>query len=163
MDRVDRTADGGLSVIDYKAGRPASYRGLVDGDPVAAGTRLQLPLYALAAEGRFGATGPSRSGYVFIDENAPENPVGYVVDEARRARFDDVTGVLADGIAAGAFPARPGTYEPFMVRFENCAYCDYDRCCPADRDQQWESVVDAPELAAYVALVEGDEDDEAPA
>ncbi len=50
IDRVDRAPDGRLRIIDYKAGStPISARDLT------AGHRLQLPLYALAAERALGA------------------------------------------------------------------------------------------------------------
>ncbi|RLC79537.1 MAG: hypothetical protein DRI81_05240 [Chloroflexi bacterium] len=50
IDRVDRAPDGRLRIIDYKAGStPISARDLTDG------YRLQLPLYALAAEQALGA------------------------------------------------------------------------------------------------------------
>jgi ATP-dependent helicase/nuclease subunit B len=50
IDRVDRAPDGRLRVIDYKAGStPITPRDLEEGH------RLQLPLYALAAEQALGA------------------------------------------------------------------------------------------------------------
>ena len=50
IDRVDRAPDGRLRIIDYKAGStPISARDLEEGH------RLQLPLYALAAEEALGA------------------------------------------------------------------------------------------------------------
>jgi len=50
IDRVDRAPDGRLRVIDYKAGStPISSRELDEG------TRLQIPLYALAAQRALGA------------------------------------------------------------------------------------------------------------
>jgi ATP-dependent helicase/DNAse subunit B len=49
IDRVDRAPDGRIRIIDYKAGStPISARELTEG------TRLQLPLYALAAEQALG-------------------------------------------------------------------------------------------------------------
>jgi RecB family exonuclease len=49
IDRVDRATDGRLRIIDYKAGStPISARDLIEG------TRLQLPLYALAAQEALG-------------------------------------------------------------------------------------------------------------
>lgn len=50
IDRVDRAADGRLRVIDYKTGGPASFTVKA----VAEGKKLQLPLYALAAEQALG-------------------------------------------------------------------------------------------------------------
>ncbi len=50
IDRVDRAPDGRVRIIDYKAGStPISARDLTEG------YRLQLPLYALAAEQALGA------------------------------------------------------------------------------------------------------------
>ncbi len=50
IDRVDRAPDGRLRIVDYKAGStPIPARDL------AAGHRLQLPLYALAAQEALGA------------------------------------------------------------------------------------------------------------
>jgi ATP-dependent helicase/nuclease subunit B len=56
IDRVDRAPDGRLRIIDYKAGSsPISARDLSDGH------RLQLPLYALAAQEALDA--PVASGF----------------------------------------------------------------------------------------------------
>jgi RecB family exonuclease len=155
-DRIDRTDDGGVVVIDYKVARPTYWGALVDGDPVQRGQRLQLPIYALAARQRFGVEAAARAGYVFIHDAAPVGLVGYEVDEARLARFRDVVGVLAEGITAGVFPLHPGEYQSYWGTHANCTFCDYDRLCPPDRGDEWESVEDAPELAAYVDLVEGE-------
>ena len=46
IDRVDRQAGGRIRIIDYKLGSPYSYNARA----FAEGKRLQLPLYALAAE-----------------------------------------------------------------------------------------------------------------
>ena len=50
IDRVDRAPDGGLRIIDYKTGGPAAFtvKAIVEGK------KLQLPLYALAAEQALG-------------------------------------------------------------------------------------------------------------
>ncbi len=50
IDRVDRAPDGGLRIIDYKTGGPAAFTVKA----VAEGKKLQLPLYALAAEQALG-------------------------------------------------------------------------------------------------------------
>lgn len=46
IDRVDRDPAGQLRIIDYKTGGPSSY----DSNSLSDGRRLQLPLYALAAQ-----------------------------------------------------------------------------------------------------------------
>jgi RecB family exonuclease len=45
IDRIDRSLDGCLRVIDYKLGGPSTYTNRA----VFEGSKLQLPLYALAA------------------------------------------------------------------------------------------------------------------
>jgi ATP-dependent helicase/nuclease subunit B len=45
IDRIDRSRDGRLRVIDYKTSHPAGF----DNRAISEGRRLQLPLYALAA------------------------------------------------------------------------------------------------------------------
>ncbi len=50
IDRVDRAPDGSLRIIDYKTGGPTSFskKALIEGK------KLQIPLYALAAEQALG-------------------------------------------------------------------------------------------------------------
>ena len=55
IDRVDRAPDGRLRIIDYKTGGPAAFTVKA----VVEGKKLQLPLYALAAERRWDS-GPCR-------------------------------------------------------------------------------------------------------
>jgi ATP-dependent helicase/DNAse subunit B len=154
-DRVDRTDDGGVIVLDYKTARPDYYRALADGDPVQRGHRLQLPIYAMAARQHLGVDGPARAGYAFIHDDAPVEPLGYEVDESRMARFNEVVAVLADGITAGRFPLRPGAFDSYWATHDNCRFCDYDRLCPASRGEQWVGAAESPELHQYVELVEG--------
>ena len=52
-------ADGMLWVFDYKTGRPA---GIDPVDPTSAGTRLQLPVYARAAQAAFDTSSGGRRG-----------------------------------------------------------------------------------------------------
>lgn len=54
IDRVDRHEDGALTVVDYKSGSGTDFAELAE-DPVARGERLQLAIYALAAEEHFGS------------------------------------------------------------------------------------------------------------
>jgi len=150
VDRVDRSADGALAVLDYKTGSAYGVEG-IDDDPVVRGTKLQLPLYALAAQGRLGAA-PTYAAYWFISEKGKFERVGTVVGPAVLDRCTEVVATLVDGIEGGRFPARPGPKE------SNCTYCAYQPLCPArdERPRAWERVRDDPGLAQYVALAEGD-------
>jgi ATP-dependent helicase/nuclease subunit B len=50
IDRIDRSPDGALRVIDYKLGGPGGFSGTA----IHRGEKLQIPLYALAAERALG-------------------------------------------------------------------------------------------------------------
>jgi RecB family exonuclease len=155
-DRVDRADDGSLVVTDYKTGSRTSYEKLDRGDPVMRGTKLQLPLYAMAARDRFGDGRPVRSRYWFVSERGEFKSIGYEVDEAVLGRFDDVVTTIADGIASGSFPARPGAPDTRTGGWVGCTWCDYDSLCTRDRARAWERKKGAPALAEYVDLAEGE-------
>ena len=53
-DKIDRTRSGVVLVTDIKTGSSSSFK-VLSKDPVAAGTKLQLPVYAYAARQEFGA------------------------------------------------------------------------------------------------------------
>ena len=155
-DRVDRAADGTLVVTDYKTGRAENPRDFV-ADPVVRGTKLQLPIYGLAARDRFGdPTAPVRARYWFVSEKGAFRSVAVDLDDATLDRFTQAVSVVVDGVTSGLFPARPGEATNWPVDgWSNCRYCDYDRLCPTDRGRQWERKRHAPDLAAYAELAEG--------
>ena len=153
-DRVDLADDGTAAVVDYKTGSARPYEDLSEENPVSRGTKLQLPIYGLAARSRHGA-GPVRTNYWFISERGGFRTVGYDLSDPVLDRLHQTLEVMIDGIEDGLFPARPGKSD--RDSFENCRYCDFDAICPSQRDRQWDRVRHAPELADYVALSEGDE------
>jgi ATP-dependent helicase/DNAse subunit B len=65
IDRMDRAPDGGLRIIDYKTGGPATFTVKA----VVEGKKLQLPLYALAAEQALGL-GPVVDGFYWHVQHA---------------------------------------------------------------------------------------------
>ncbi|MDA8295864.1 MAG: PD-(D/E)XK nuclease family protein [Actinomycetota bacterium] len=151
IDRVDRSADGTLLVIDYKTGSPDPYRGLRQ-DPVNRGRHLQLPIYALAARTAFGApTTAVRAAYRMVGRSRGEFEVS--LDSVTTTRFGEVLEVITGGIQAGVFPMRPGA--PGNEDFENCRFCDYTGVCPSDRRRQWETARRDERLGGYVTMVEG--------
>lgn len=151
IDRVDRTADGGHVVVDYKSGKGTAYKAL-DEDPVLAGTTLQLGLYAEAVGQRFGGGGAA-SYFWMISSRGEYKLHGGPWEDEDRARFREVLTAITDGIEAGAFPARPGGYESFWRTHENCGFCDFDRLCPRDRDEHQLAKAEAPELAVLARLL----------
>jgi RecB family exonuclease len=148
-DRIDECADGRVRVIDYKTGRKET--GLAAGDPVAAGTRLQLPLYAEAAAQRFGAQ-RAEAYYWFVSTRGDFDLVGYELDDDRRARFHDVLETIVDGVEAGSFPMNPGDEDTYFATFEQCRRCDFDRICPVDRLVQADAKSQSPKVAGFRSL-----------
>lgn len=152
-DRVDRAADGGLVVSDYKTGRQVALARLTS-DPLVGGRRLQLPLYALAARSHFGAAGPVRARYWMVSAERSTPCYHLELTEDMEFHFRVVVGRIARGIQAGAFPADPGP--PRADGFEHCRYCDFDRACPATRDRQWAAKRADPALAPVTELLEAE-------
>ena len=150
-DRIDRRPDGTRVVIDYKTGkRPSPPDGCAQ-DPVWGGARLQLPLYAEAARQRLGVDSVE-SAYWYISERG-----GFVRDEVELNestgdRFREVVGQIVQGIDRGIFPAVPGDPDWFSGTDANCAFCDFDDLCPAQRGAHADAKDGAPELAVFHAL-----------
>jgi RecB family exonuclease len=166
IDRVDVVEGGGLVVQDYKTGKSEKYDafpkdGVRNGktDFVARGTKLQLPLYALAAMRDF----PQESGevtafYTFVDENAARR--GGTLTDEDFDRFLDVADTVASGIRDGAFPLHPGAYDGFFRSFASCSWCDFQRVCPIARDDLWEGLREDSRVKRYADVVEPQEDDQ---
>jgi RecB family exonuclease len=155
-DRVDRTADGALVVVDYKTGKPDSYNGLSPDDPVARGARLQLPIYARAAVAAFAAD--RVEAYYWFVGRGNNARIGYEVDAAIDDAFMDVVRTIADNIEAGVFVANPPA--PGPSPFIACHFCDPDGLGTADAWRRWERKYNAPELDGYRSLLEAPEDDD---
>jgi CRISPR/Cas system-associated exonuclease Cas4 (RecB family) len=153
-DRLDATPDGSIAVvIDYKTGRSKQYDALKPGrdgtvaDPVVAGTRLQLPVYALAAAARY-PEATVKAAYWFVTDDAERYcRVPVELDERTDARFREVVGHIVDGIEDGVFPMNPGEVD--WKTWQNCRFCEYDRVCPVDRGDAAERKQEHP---AYVRL-----------
>ena len=115
IDRVDRTDEGGVRVIDYKSGRRPQQDG------------LQPAVYALAMVERDRDLGrPStvaQSGYVALRE---VSPWAATVKRADDAADDARTfGEAVASIEAGEFPVRPAS-------IFRCRFCAYPNVCRKD-------------------------------
>ncbi len=167
IDRVERTGDGDLVVIDYKTGSTDSYAGIVKGrgaDPTVGGTKLQLPVYALAARAHFGGDTANAaaalkatavlSAYWFISSARGRwEWLELPVDDAVMTRFAEVVSIIAAGIRSGVFV---GFAQPSDDRrhYRVCPYCDPDGGGTADVRRSWRRKRDDPVLAAFAELVE---------
>ncbi len=154
-DRVAVTNDGSIDVTDYKTGSTRAYADIrkKDGDPLVRGTKLQLPVYALAARRAHGDEATRvRADYWFVTDKGRYDSIGYEVDEQILRRFDEILGIVLDGLEAGHFPARPNgaSYEFFV----SCEYCDPDHLGTGARRREWERTRDDPALLGYRALAE---------
>ncbi len=158
IDRVD-AAGGRAQVWDYKHASATPYeviRERRDGDDrLGHGRRLQLAAYALAAREATGADEVT-AAYWFVKPGHEGRVLGVDLDDDLVARFRAALAVVVDGVAEGRFPARPGEHRwrPSGQGFESCAWCDFDRICPADRDEEWVRVRIDPRLRRFRTLTE---------
>lgn len=114
IDRIDGRPDGTVAVVDYKTGKAR--------DQEDADQSLQLSLYAIAAQQKWGY---EVGALIFhnLQENVPVVTTRTASDLlAARERVK----AAAQGIADGAFPARPGMH---------CNFCAYRSLCP-DREKR---------------------------
>ncbi len=165
VDRVDRTPDGYL-VYDYKSGSVRGFTDITKGmgaDPLVRGKKLQLAVYALAVR-RAKQLAPAQRievAYWFVNEAERFRRIGYEFDERVEARFHEVFETVASSVESGLFPQAAGKNDSRTNKPENCAYCPYDRVCPASgRSERWRNLARRPELARLAALINGPEAEE---
>ena len=160
IDRVDISPERDRVIVyDYKTGRPSR---IDEADPVDAGRRLQLPVYALAAAAHTGIE-DAEAHYWFTAAEPELTLQGLALDDVVLERFAEVVGTIADGLGAGSFPAVPGgpDFNPRTRRdgFTNCFYCPYDRLCPPERLTSWERKGSDPAMEPFNRLAPADEED----
>ena len=158
IDRVD--VDSGLSramVTDYKTGSANPYRGMSQ-DPLGGGTRLQLPVYALAVRSALLPDAEVEAEYWFVSTQGGFQRETVQLADVEVA-FRATVQTVVQGIRHGVFPANPGP--PGQNGPANCAYCDFDRVCPASRITLWERKQASPQAEPYVMLAQvyGDDED----
>jgi hypothetical protein len=154
IDRIDVTRDGAIHVVDYKTGSlHQGFKDLANGDPVAGGRKLQLPLYGLA--GRVAAKDPAaavRAEYWFVTTKGEFKRVGYDITDDVLERTTEVLGQIVHGIESGVFaphPAELSTYHRI-----DCHACNPDGLGTAELRKQWERKRHDPGLVGYAELAE---------
>ncbi len=125
VDRLERTVDGGLRVLDYKTGSSKPTTAQVPAHP-------QLGTYQLAVErGAFAAEGTTSAGAVLLHLGkaaGPVKPAPAAQVQPPLAEQDDpdwaerLIAQTADGMGGARFPATPGTW---------CTFCPVRTSCPA--------------------------------
>jgi putative RecB family exonuclease len=112
IDRIDRLPSGAVELIDYKTGR--------SGSPAAAGSSLQLSIYALGCRDGLGLGRPGRVTLDFVEAGVRSSaePTDEELDSVR------------EGLAARAAEIRGSDYSP-TPGDRACSWCDYRAMCPA--------------------------------
>lgn len=151
-DRVDECADGSLVVVDYKSGRADKFKGLSETDPDKSGSKLQLPIYGLAAQRELGDK-PVRAEYWFIGTKDRGLRIGYELTDAVLTRYRSVLATVVDGIAQGVYPANAPEDQAWSS-YPGCIYCDPDNLGAKERRLQWDRKKHASEIGSYLALTE---------
>ena len=149
-DRVDLREDGSPLVLDYKTGK-AYTKSHFESDPVVGGTRLQLGVYAEAAQQRYG-TARAGAWYWFTSERGRFTMIGYEWDDEKRRRFTEAVLAIVTGIESGVFPPNPGDFNEWYGTFENCRYCDFDRVCSRDRGQEYARAATTGRIDGFTSL-----------
>jgi CRISPR/Cas system-associated exonuclease Cas4 (RecB family) len=125
IDRVDRTRDGQLVVIDYKTGKADRFQKDKRTGPFAGGRQLQPAIYAVAAEQELGGD-VARFEYRFPTQRGENHDV----------RYDGTELAAATGIVAGLMHyVERGTFPP-TTEAHDCTYCDYAPVCRVSLDDR---------------------------
>ena len=121
-DRVDEARDGTLIVTDFKTGSSGSFKKIAN-DPIVAGTKLQLPLYAHAARAAYGKK-VVEARYWFVGRRNRGDVVPVVLDENVETVYRTALATLVRGIREGRFIARPPKDDDWS--WVQCNYCNPD-------------------------------------
>jgi DNA helicase-2/ATP-dependent DNA helicase PcrA len=111
VDRVDRLAEGGYELIDYKTGRPRTLAQLRED--------VQLSLYAVGAREAWDLEAAQQAYLYVLDDEKVQVPT----DEIDPDWITETVFEVADGIRGQGFEPQPSVTA--------CSMCDYRILCPA--------------------------------
>ncbi len=148
-DRIDLSDAGEILIIDYKSGSSSSFKKLSAANPVSSGQKLQLPIYALAAQQLLDAPeAPTTAEYWFVTDQTRK---GYTLTEDVLRVFGQTVQTILEGITHGVFPQKPiesgGKYNP-------CVYCNPDDLGTTRVSAAWERKQHDPAIEIFHALDE---------
>ncbi|HET6988290.1 MAG TPA: PD-(D/E)XK nuclease family protein, partial [Kribbella sp.] len=149
-DKVDLGADGTIYVTDVKTGGFSRYEA-IESDPVAGGTKLQLPVYAYAARARLGEQStPVEASYWFVRRGGKRIPVPLTPEV--EARYVETLDVIVSSIAAGYFPPKAPEVPDFL--WVQCPYCNPDGLGHSEVRARWDRKRHDPTLERLVRLID---------
>jgi len=149
-DKVDLGRDGTIYVTDVKTGGFSRYES-IESDPVAGGTKLQLPVYAYAARARLGEQStPVEASYWFVRRGGKRIPVPLTPEV--EARYVETLDVIVSSIAAGLFPPKAPEVPDFL--WVQCPYCNPDGIGHSEVRARWDRKRHDPTLSRLVRLID---------
>lgn len=152
-DRVDAAEDGTIHVVDYKTGRTYGAEKLCEDDPDCGGTKLQLPVYGVAARMNQRLPGADVvAEYWFVSDKGKWKRYGYPVTEGVLEQFGRTLARIVTGIEEGVFAPHPSADSSGWSR--PCPYCDPDGLGVGELRRAWEQKRSDPLLATYADAVE---------
>jgi CRISPR/Cas system-associated exonuclease Cas4 (RecB family) len=150
VDRLDITPDGSRAwVIDYKTGSAYEYRKLRE-NPLAGGTKLQLPAYLAAAAD----ASEARALYWFITSRGGFERIEFDATPENLALYERTVEAIVEGVNAGVFPAVSGDEDDFYGGWKNCGFCEFDRMCSRRRDYELLQKLESGEMTAWLRVAE---------
>jgi hypothetical protein len=153
-DKVDVGRDGTIYVTDIKTGSDRKFTDITQDDPLAAGSKLQLPVYAYAARTRFGERDtPVHAAYWFVRKNRGRREIE--LTPAVERIYADTLSVLVTSIARGLFPVRAPEAADFGS-YVQCSYCNPDGLGYTDNRKLWEQKRHDPVLRDLLTLFEAE-------
>jgi hypothetical protein len=148
IDRIDGSPGGdAVWIVDYKTGQRL---GENPSDPLAGGTRLQRPVYLLAAPDGTRAT----ALYWYITERGGFAQERYAATAATAALFAETLDAISDGVRSGSFPAVPGELNEHRDKFGNCLFCDFTRICGRARGEDFERKASDAGVAPWAGVAQ---------
>jgi ATP-dependent helicase/nuclease subunit B len=153
-DKVDVGRDGTIYVTDIKTGSAQKFATITQDDPLAAGSKLQLPVYAYAARTRFGERDtPVHAAYWFVRKDRCRREIELTPGVERI--YADTLSVLVTSIARGLFPMRAPD-SPDYTSYVQCWYCNPDGLGYTDNRKLWERKRNDPVLRDLLTLIEAE-------